>query len=137
MRAAAERIRILHSRIILRVRRQNGASLQLVQYRRRYRLLPRLIACSMNARIKERVGGAARINGKRGCPHGCLQERFHVMHCQRADRAHVVRPIDERQSFLGSKWHGFQIHSTQRVAPRHALPAKHRFAFTKEHQRQV
>ena len=60
----------------------------------------------MNARIKERVGGAARINGKRGCPHGCLQERFHVMHCQRADRAHVVRPVDERQSFLGSKCYG-------------------------------
>ena len=137
LRAAAERVRVLHARVVLLVGLEHFASRELLQDRCRHGLLPGLVARGVDARIQERVRGAARIDGERGGAHGGAEQGVRIVERQRADRAHVVRAVDERQTFLRMERLGPEVHGAERIARRHPLSAEVRLAFAEEPERQV
>ena len=94
LRHRAQRVGVLHTRIVLCVRRKNRAPREYPTESRGNFDLPRLSARVVNARIKERVRCLRGINRHRRSRDRCIKRVVEIVAKQRARRTHQMRAVE-------------------------------------------
>ena len=131
LRRTAKAVWILHARIIVLVRGWNIGARKKSAHGGGHSNLPRLIARNMNALIKRRVAGQARVHAHGGGVDGGATQCVDLLKCKRGARGHKVRAVEKRQSFLGFKLHRLQVGGFQRGVGADCFARNNHIAFAK------
>ena len=101
LRRTAKTVWILHARIIVLVRGWNIGARKKSAHGGGHGDLSRLIARNVNALVKRRVAGQARVHAHGGGVDGGATQRVDLLKGKRGARGHKVRAVEKRQTFLG------------------------------------